>query len=60
MPQAGMSFGNEEIRDTVPIIFAAKVLKVIEDKLVFGKIATKEYQGEINEVGDRVVITGLG
>jgi len=60
MPQAGMSFGNEEIRDAVPIIFAAKVLKVIEDKLVFGKIATKEYEGEINEVGDRVVIRGLG
>jgi len=60
MPQAGMSFGNEEIRDAVPIIFAAKVLKEIEDKLVFGKIATKEYEGEISEVGDRVVIRGLG
>lgn len=60
MPQEGMSFGNEEIRDAVPIIFAAKVLKVIDDKLVFGKIATKEYEGEINEVGDRVVIRGLG
>ena len=54
MPQAGMSFGNEEIRDTVPIIFAAKVLKVIEDKLVFGKIATKEYQGEINDLLGRI------
>jgi hypothetical protein len=60
MPQAGMSFGDEQIRDTVPIVFAAKVLKVIEDKLVFGKIATKEYEGEINRVGDRVVILGLG
>lgn len=60
MPQSGMSFGNEEIRDAVPVVFAAKVLKVIDDKLVFGKIATKEYEGEINEVGDRVVIRGLG
>ena len=60
MPQAGMSFGNEEIRDAIPIIFAAKVLKEIDDKLVFGKIATKEYQGEIENVGDRVVIRGLG
>ena len=60
MPQAGMSFGNEEVRDAIPIIFAAKVLKEIEDKLVFGKIATKEYEGEINNVGDRVVIRGLG
>lgn len=60
MPQAGMSFGNQEIRDAVPIIFAAKVLKVIDDKLVFGKIATKEYEGEIENVGDRVVIRGLG
>ena len=60
MPQSGFSFGNEEIRDAVPVIFAAKVLKEIEDKLVFGKIATKEYEGEINEVGDRVVIRGLG
>ena len=60
MPLSGMSFGNEEIRDTVPVIFAAKVLKEIDDKLVFGKIATKEYQGEISNVGDRVVITGLG
>jgi len=60
MPQEGMSFGNEEIRDAVPVIFAAKVLKVIEDKLVFGKIATKEYEGEISEVGSRVVIRGLG
>jgi len=60
MPQAGMSFGNEEIRDSIPVIFAAKVLKVIEDKLVFGKIATKEYEGEISEVGSRVVIRGLG
>ena len=60
MPQEGMSFGNEEIRDAVPVIFAAKVLKVIDDKLVFGKIATKEYEGEISEVGSRVVIRGLG
>ena len=60
MPQSGMSFGNEQIRDAVPIIFAAKVLKEIEDKLVFGKIATKEYEGEISNVGDRVVIRGLG
>jgi len=60
MPQANMSFGNEEIRDAVPIIFAAKVLKEIDDKLVFGKIATKEYEGEISNVGDRVVIRGLG
>jgi len=60
MPQAGMSFGNEEIRDAVPVVFAAKVLKEIDDKLVFGKIATKEYEGEISNVGDRVVIRGLG
>lgn len=60
MPQPGMSFGNEEIRDAVPIVFAAKVLKEIDDKLVFGKIATKEYEGEISNVGDRVIIRGLG
>ena len=55
-----INFGNAAIRDTVPIIFAAKVLKVIDDKLVFGKIATKEYQGEIKQKGSRVEIIGLG
>ena len=55
-----INFGNAAIRDTIPIIFAAKVLKVIEDKLVFGKIATKEYQGLISKKGSRVEIKGLG
>jgi len=55
-----INFGNAAVRDTIPIIFAAKVLTVIEDKLVFGKIATKEYEGEIKQKGSRVVIRGLG
>ena len=55
-----INFGDAAIRDAIPIIFSAKILKVIDDKLVFGKIATKEYQGEISEKGSRVVIRGIG
>ena len=55
-----INFGDAAIRDTIPVIFSAKVLKVIDDKLVFGKIATKEYEGEISEAGSRVVIPGIG
>ena len=55
-----INFGDAAIRDTIPVIFSAKILKVIDDKLVFGKIATKEYQGEISEKGSRVQITGIG
>ena len=55
-----INFGDAAIRDTIPVIFSAKILKVIDDKLVFGKIATKEYQGEISEAGSRVTILGIG
>jgi hypothetical protein len=55
-----INFGDAAIRDAIPVIFSAKVLKEIDDKLVFGKIATKEYQGEISEKGSRVVIRGIG
>lgn len=55
-----INFGDAAIRDTIPVIFSAKVLSEIDDKLVFGKIATKEYQGEISESGSRVVIPGIG
>lgn len=55
-----INFGDAAIRDTIPIIFSAKILTVIEDKLVFGKIATKEYQGDISEKGSRVQIPGIG
>ena len=55
-----INFGDPAIRDTIPVIFSAKVLSVIDDKLVFGKIATKEYQGEISEKGSRVQIPGIG
>lgn len=55
-----INFGDPAIRDTIPVVFSAKVLTVIEDKLVFGKIATKEYQGDISEKGSRVQIPGIG
>ena len=55
-----INFGDAAIRDTIPVIFSAKVLSAIDDKLVFGKIATKEYQGDISEKGSRVQIPGIG
>jgi len=55
-----INFGDPAIRDAIPVIFSGKVLKAIDDRLVFGKIATKEYQGEISQSGSRVTILGLG
>lgn len=55
-----MSFGDVNVRDSVPVIFSAQVLEEIDNKLVFGKIATKQYEREIQNKGDRVIIRGLG
>ena len=51
---------DNNMRDAIPVVFSAKVLDVISDDLVYGKIATKEYEGEIKESGDRIKIRGLG
>jgi hypothetical protein len=51
---------DDTLRDALPIVFSAKILDVISDDLVYGKIADKEYEGEIKESGERVVIRGLG
>ena len=48
------------MRDAIPVIFAATLLDELNDKLVFGKVATKKYSGEIKEKGDRVKLKGYG
>jgi hypothetical protein len=48
------------IRDAIPVIFAATLLEEIKNLLVFGKIASKNYVGEIKEKGDRVKLKGYG
>lgn len=48
------------IRDAIPVIFAATLLEEIKNLLVFGKIASKNYVGEIKEKGDRVKLRGYG
>ena len=48
------------VRDAIPVIFAATLLEEIKNLLVFGKIASKNYVGEIKEKGDRIKLKGYG
>jgi len=35
-----------EIREAIPVIYSAKVLEDLDNALVFGHVATKEFEGE--------------
>lgn len=41
-------------------IESAKLLKEIEQNLIFAKNCTREYEGEVKEKGDQITIRGLG
>jgi hypothetical protein len=44
---------------STPVIFSSKVLEELQKELVLGKIANKEYEGEL-EYGSEIVLTGRG
>lgn len=46
-------------KNFVPQIWAAKILRTLEDNLVAKKICNREYEGEIKQAGDTVKFTGL-
>lgn len=47
-----------QIRESIPVIYSAKVLEELENALVFGHVATKEFEGEAKK-GNRVIVTGI-
>lgn len=47
-----------EIREAIPVIYSAKVLEDLDNALVFGHVATKEFEGEAKK-GNRVIVTGI-
>lgn len=50
-----MSYANFK-----PTVFAANFLKDLEDNLVFGALASREYDGEVNKKGQSIVFTSIG
>lgn len=48
------------VGQSIPVIYRTKILKELENVLVLGKIATREYEGEIKRAGQEVIIKGRG
>lgn len=45
------------LNESIPVIYSSKVLENLENKLVFGKVARKDFEGELKK-GDRIIIRG--
>ena len=51
---------NKQPGNFIPVIWARKVLKSLDNKLVFGGLCNRNYEGEITGVGSEVRINSIG
>lgn len=45
------------LNESIPVIYSSKVLENLQNKLVYGKVARKDFEGELKQ-GDRIIIRG--
>lgn len=51
---------NKQPGNFIPEIWSTKVLKSLDNKLVFGQLCNREYEGEIKRFGSEVLINSIG
>lgn len=48
------------INNFIPSVWSALVLKAANDKLVYGSLCNRDYEGDISQMGDSVKINAIG